>query len=84
MGSRSASHQIDGFREANPLESNTMDDLRVEIVRFVEEHQPNIVEARFFDSEGHCHTFVDKSPIFTSESLDAANKYPVGSKNSCV
>ena len=54
-----------------------MDELQVEIVRFVEECQPNIVEAKFFDSEGHCHTFVDKSAIFTTDwSLDAASKYP--------
>jgi len=61
----------------NPLESNTMDDLQVEIVRFVEECQPNIVEAKFFDSEGRCHTFVDKSAIFTVDwNLDAASRYP--------
>jgi len=54
-----------------------MDDLHVEIVRFVEENQPNIVEAKFFDSEGRCHTFVDKSAIFTTDwSLDAATEYP--------
>jgi hypothetical protein len=70
-------HQLRGFREGNPLESNTMDDLQVEIVRFVEEHQPNIVEAKVFDSQGHCHTFVDKSAIFTTDwSLDATSKYP--------
>src|SRR5262245_36182867 len=54
-----------------------MDELQVEIVRFVEEHQPNIVEAKFFDSAGQCHTFVDKSAIFTTNwSLDAVSKYP--------
>jgi hypothetical protein len=54
-----------------------MDDLQVEIVRFVEECQPNIVEARFSDSEGRIHTFVDKSAIFTTDwSLDASSKYP--------
>jgi hypothetical protein len=53
------------------------EELQVEIVRFVEECQPNIVEARFDDSEGRCHTFVDKSAIFSTDwSLDAATKYP--------
>ena len=53
------------------------DDLELQIVRFVEECQPNIVEAKFFDSEGRCHSFVDKSAIFTTDwSLDAATKYP--------
>jgi hypothetical protein len=52
-------------------------ELQVEIVRFVGECQPNIVEARFFDSEGRCHTFVDKSAIFSMDwGLDAATKYP--------
>ena len=52
-------------------------ELKVEIVRFVEECQPNIVEARFSDSDGRCHTFVDKSAIFSTDwSLDAATKYP--------
>jgi hypothetical protein len=51
--------------------------LQVEIVRFVEECQPNIVEARFSDSEGHTHTFVDKSAIFSTDwGLDATTKYP--------
>jgi hypothetical protein len=52
-------------------------DLRVEIVRFVEECQPNIVEAKFRDSEGRNHTFVDKAAIFSEDyGLDAASKYP--------
>jgi hypothetical protein len=52
-------------------------ELQVEIVRFVEECQPNIVEARFSDSGGRCHTFVDKSAIFSTDwNLDAATKYP--------
>jgi|SRR5579863_8225425 hypothetical protein len=51
--------------------------LQVEIVRFVEECQPNIVEARFFDSEGYAHTFVDKSAIFSTDwGLDATTNYP--------
>jgi hypothetical protein len=54
-----------------------MDDLQVEIVRFVEKCQPNIVEATFSDSEGRCRTSGDKSPIFTTDwRLDAASKYP--------
>lgn len=69
--------QLTGLRVANPLESNCMNDLQVEIVRFVEECQPNIVEAKVSDAEGRCHTFVDKSAIFTTDSsLDAATKYP--------
>src|SRR5215469_8147149 len=51
--------------------------LHVEIVRFVEECQPNIVEARFSDSEGHAHVFVDKSAIFSTDwGLDVTTSYP--------
>jgi hypothetical protein len=52
-------------------------ELQVEIVRFVEECQPPIVEARFSDSGARCHTFVDKSAIFTADlSIGAATKCP--------
>ena len=53
-----------------------MMNLQVEIVRFVEEHQPPIVEAQFFDSIGRRHTFVEKVAIFTADWLDASSKYP--------
>ena len=54
-----------------------MVDLPVQIVRFVEEHQPPIVEAKFRDSTGCFHTFIDKSAIFTTDwGLDATSDYP--------
>jgi len=69
--------QLRNSGDDEALESDGMDDLQVEIVRFVEECQPNIVEARFSDSEGCRHTFVDKSAIFTTDwSLDAGSKFP--------
>jgi len=39
-------------------------------------HQPPIVEAEFFDSEGRRQAFVDKVVIFTSDGLDANSEYP--------
>ena len=54
-----------------------MVDLPVQIVRFVEEHQPPIVEAKFRDSTGCFHKFIDKSAIFTTDwGLDATSHYP--------
>jgi hypothetical protein len=54
-----------------------MVDLPVQIVRFVEEHQPPIVEAKFRDSTECFHTFIDKSAIFTTDwGLDATTNYP--------
>jgi hypothetical protein len=54
-----------------------MVDLSVQIVRFVEEHQPPIVEAKFCDSTGCFHTFIDKAAIFTADwGLELTSKYP--------
>ena len=39
-------------------------------------HQPPIVEAEFFDSDGRRQTFVDKEAIFTADWLDASSEYP--------
>jgi hypothetical protein len=56
---------------------NEMKDLPVKIVRFVQEHQPPIVEAQFCDSTGRLHTFVDKSAIFRTDwGLEASSEYP--------
>jgi hypothetical protein len=51
-------------------------ELAVEIVRFVDDYQPGIVECEFNDADGHRHTLRDKVPIFTTELLDAHIKYP--------
>ena len=54
-----------------------MVDLSVQIVRFVEEHQPPIVEATFRDSTGCLHTFINKSAIFTDDwGLCPTTNYP--------
>jgi hypothetical protein len=50
--------------------------LTVEIVRFVDEHQPGWVACEFQDAEGHRHTIIDKVPIFTSEDLRRDSTYP--------
>lgn len=51
-------------------------ELLVQIVRFVEEYQPPIVAAEFVDADGHCHTFVEKVALFTTDWLRADSKYP--------
>src|SRR5262249_13899900 len=50
--------------------------LCVQIVRFVDEHQPGWVECVFTDAEGRKHKFVDKVPIFSSDDLDERSVYP--------
>ena len=50
--------------------------LLVQIVRFVDGHQPGWVACEFEDVEGRRHTLIDKVPIFTSEDLRADSIYP--------
>ena len=50
--------------------------LAVQIVRFVDDNQPGWVECEFADAEGRRHTFIDKVPIFTLEDLSAHSTYP--------
>jgi len=52
-------------------------ELTVSIVRFVEEHQPNIVACEFRDADSRLHTLVDKCWIFTADNLDADSEYPL-------
>src|SRR5215467_3408718 len=55
----------------------------VEIVRFVEEHQPSIVECRLVDAYGQPHFFVEKCPIVSVEYLDAESTYPQPGSIAC-
>jgi len=50
--------------------------LRVDIVRFVDAHQPGIVECEFADAEGERHKLIDKVPMFTNEDLWTDSIYP--------
>lgn len=50
--------------------------VKVEIVRFVDEHQPGFVEVELVDAAGRVHTFVEKVPVVTEEALSADSKYP--------
>ena len=55
----------------------SMPDLRVQIVRFVdEEPQPGIVESQFRDAQGDVHSIIDKAPLFTSADLWSDSHYP--------
>ena len=51
-------------------------DLVVQIVRFVQEHQPPVVACDFEDADGNCHTLIDKVLIFSNEWLTADSEYP--------
>ncbi len=51
-------------------------DLAVQIVRFVEDYQPGIVECEFTDAAGQPHRLIDKAAIFTTATLSANSIYP--------
>jgi hypothetical protein len=52
--------------------------VRCQLVRWVgDEPQPGLVEAQLQDVHGRYWTFVDKWPIFTSQSLSASSSFPV-------
>jgi hypothetical protein len=53
-----------------------MQNLSVQILRFVGNHQPGWVACDLLDAEGRRHVFIDKVPIFTIEPLDAGSGYP--------
>lgn len=53
-----------------------LDFIRVQIVRFVDDHQPGRVECDFEDADGRRHVVRDKVPIFTCEDVDADSHYP--------
>ena len=56
--------------------SPTVNNLAVEIVRYVRDDQPGWVACEFMDAEGRRHTIVDKVPVVSSEMLDASSQYP--------
>lgn len=50
--------------------------LAVQIVHFVDQHQPGWVECEFADAEGRKHLFTDKVPVFTREDLWTDSAHP--------
>ena len=55
---------------------NKISKVAIQITRFLDPHNPGVVEGKLNDAEGIVHTFVDKVPIFTTELLDASSIYP--------
>lgn len=48
----------------------------VEILRFVDDCQPGVVECLLVDSFGQAHTFVEKIPLVSAEYMDRESSYP--------
>ena len=60
-----------------------MHGLTVQIVRFVDSHQPGWVECELVDAEGRRHLIIDKAPVFSAENLEADSEYPVTATMRC-
>jgi hypothetical protein len=58
-------------------------ELKVQIVRFVDDRFPGWVEGQFVDADGRVHAVVDKFPIFTTEVLTAESCYPSAGNVRC-
>jgi hypothetical protein len=58
--------------------------LRIQIVRFVDEHLPGFVECVLRDATDRQHMFVEKAPIVTSEDLLSTSSYPRPGVIECV
>jgi hypothetical protein len=55
----------------------------VQIRRFVDDHQPGFVECVLVDAFGDTHTFVEKAPIVSAESLFKASTFPCHGEVQC-
>jgi hypothetical protein len=62
---------------------SNIQNLAVEIVRFVAGGFPGWVACEFVDAEGNGHTLIDKYPGFSSEVLDADSSYPQSGTARC-
>ena len=50
--------------------------VRIEIVRYNDDHQPGFVECRLTDFDGRVWSFEEKVPLVSYEYLDASSGYP--------
>ena len=60
-----------------------MQNVPVQIIRFVDSSFPGWVECELFDVDGKRHVIRDKVPIFTAEDLDAKSLYPAVGTMQC-
>ena len=61
-----------------------MHDIAVQIVRFVEEGQPDVVECELVDAFGRRHRFIEKVPVVSLADVDANSEYPQPGALACT
>ena len=57
--------------------------LRVQIVRYVEDYFPGIVECELLDAAGRVHTFVEKGPVVSDKWPGPGDEYPMNGMIRC-
>ena len=62
---------------------NVMQNVSLQIVRFVDGSFPGWVECELTDAAGRRHIIRDKVPMFTTEPLDAESSYPTTGEMEC-
>ena len=50
--------------------------IRVQIVQWIDDHQPGWVECALFDDSGEEHRFREKAPVVSDADLHAGSPYP--------
>jgi hypothetical protein len=60
-----------------------MQNVSVQIIRFVDASFPGWVECELVDADGRRHVIRDKVPIFSAENLDAESPYPAAGNMQC-
>jgi hypothetical protein len=60
-----------------------MQNVSLQIIRFVDSSFPGWVECELVDADGKRHVIRDKVPIFTAEALDAKSLYPALGSMQC-
>jgi len=58
--------------------------ISITISRFVDEHLPGFVECELIDAQGERHTFLEKVPIVTRETLWSSSSYPRSGSIPCL
>lgn len=72
-----------GMRNRDFTVENEIRSVYVQIVRFLDSHNPGVIECKLVDVEGFMHTFIDKVPIFTTELPDENSAYPQTGRLRC-
>jgi hypothetical protein len=60
-----------------------MPSVSVRITRYVDNHFPGFVECVLVDAFGASHTFIEKVPYVSAESLSAVSTYPCNGEIEC-